>query len=356
MSLIGHRLKDWKRTLDDLAQEIGVSLEDVCNYIGSVYNEAGPSFYVKLPRKRSVYIGVGMAFGQPVEVINEWITGFAGKRKLYAKDISGDLVWIYLINANYSEWCKAREEGTDPASITKNGYNYYQHYEDFQSAAYAVFRERWDEIILRYEDTSDVEVSLGQAEFSPEFDGLKEYVATHMDAFKTAYTKPRTYLDRYVERIILTCRNHPGLHHIRSINAMRGYLDDSMINFLSGDSTAINVIDRMTGRKTVNIKHVPKNRVKYIDMGLSLGMTEYDLNELLIMMGYAPLDEESARDSALVTYLRKWEKAHPVQRKFKDKYFAGNDSIGLTEEEEHQAVEEMLQLRTEMRESAKAGE
>ena len=346
MGLTGHRLKDWRKTVDELVAETGVSLEDVCNYIGSVYNKTGPSFYVKLPRKRSVFIGVGMAFGQPVEVINEWITGFAGKRKLYAKDISGDLVWIYLINANYSEWQNGEHDA-------KNGYNYYQHYEDFQAAAYAVFRERWDEIILRYEDTSDIEVSLGQAEFGPEFDGLKEYVAAHMDAFKTAYSKPRSYLDMYVERIIMTCRNHPGLRHLRSINAMRGYLDDSMINFLSGTSNAINVIDLNTGKRTVNIKHVPKKRSKYIEMGIALGMTESDLNELLTKMGYAPLDGESDRDSELLTGLRKWEKVHPMQRKFKDKYFGGDDLIRLTEEEEHQAVEEMLHLSSEMRDLVK---
>ena len=356
MGLTGYRLKDWKQTLDDLVQETGVSPEDVCNYIGSVYNEMGPSFYIKLPRKRSVYIGVGMAFGQPLEVINEWITGFAGKKKLYAKDISEDLVWIYLINANYSDWCKAREEGADPSYIAKTGYNYYRHYEDFQSAAYAAFRERWDEIILHYEDTSDVEVSLGQEEFDPEFDGLKEYVAAHMDAFKTAYSKPRTYLDMYVERILLTCRNHPTLKHIRSINAMRGYLDDSMINFLSGDSGAVNSIDRATGKRTVNIKHIPKKRAKYIDMGLALGMTESDLNELLTLMGYAPFDENSRTDSELLVTLRKWEKAHPMQRKFKEKYFGGDDLIKLTEKEEHQAVEEMLQLRGEMRDFAEKGE
>ena len=84
-------------------------------------------------------------------------------------------------------------------------------------------------------------------------------------------------------------------------------------------------------------------------MGLSLGMTESDLNELLTKMGYAALDEESDRDSALVAGLRKWEKAHPIQRKFKDKYFGGDDLIRLTEQEEQQAVEEMLHLRSEMR-------
>ena len=82
---------------------------------------------------------------------------------------------------------------------------------------------------------------------------------------------------------------------------------------------------------------------------MALGMTESDLNELLTKMGYAPLDEESDRDSELLAGLRKWEKAHPTQRKFKDKYFRGDDLIKLTDKEENQAVDEMLHLRSEMR-------
>ena len=99
-----------------------------------------------------------------------------------------------------------------------------------------------------------------------------------------------------------------------------------------------------------------QKRAKYIDMGLALGMTERDLNELLTLMGYAPFDENSRTDSELLVSLRKWEKAHPMQRKFKEKYFGGDDLIKLTEKEEHQAVEEMLQLRGEMRDFAEKGE
>ena len=330
-----YNLKRWRNTLDTLMDEKSMSLKDICDYIGSVYNGPETSFYIKLPRKRSVFIGIGMALGQNTDVINEWITGFAGKKRLYAKDISEDLVWLYLINASLQ----------DPDR--KN--NYYQRYEEYQSVAYAVFCERWDEIVLRYEDTSDIEISLGQAEFGPEYDGIRQYVADHIDAFKTAYAKPRSYLDKYVEQILITCRTHPDLQQIRSINSMRGYLDDSMINFLTGDSNTINVIDRKTGRRTIRIKHVPKSRKKYIDLCVSLGMTTEDVDTFLGMMGYAPLELSGRDEGSLRAALDRWELAHPIQRAFKNKYIACNESYCLTEEEEHRAVEDMLQLKSDLR-------
>lgn len=94
-----YMLRSWRNTLDRLAGETGVSLEAVSEYIGAACNDGEPGFYVKMPRKRSTFIGIGMAFRQPSEVINQWITDYARKRRLYVKDISEDLVWLYLINA-----------------------------------------------------------------------------------------------------------------------------------------------------------------------------------------------------------------------------------------------------------------
>lgn len=329
-----YKLRSWKGTLDQLVQETGITLKDVCEYTGAAYNEEGVSFYLKLPRMRSSYIGIGMAFRQPLDVINSWITRYAGKKKLYVKDISEDLVWIYLINANLE----------DPSGEV----NYFRRYEEFQSVAYAVFCERWDEIVHRTEDTSDVEISLGQAEYGPEYDGIKSFVAEHIDAFKTAYHKPRAFLDAYVDKIIETCRRNPDNKTIRSLNSMRGYLDDSMINFLSGSSETINVVDRKTGKRTIKIKHIPKGRKKYISLCLSLGMTHADIDRFLVMMGYAPLEILDSDEGKLITELTEWENSHPLQRAFKDKYFSGDTAIRLTDEEEYRAVDEMLQLKTDI--------
>lgn len=331
-----HKLRKWKRTLDRLSEETGISFRDVCEYTGAAYNEDGISFYVKLPKKRSSYIGIGMAFRQSAETINEWITYYGGKKKLYAKDISEDLVWLYLINANLKD--ESRE------------LNYYRSYEEYQSAAYSIFRERWDEIILNNENTADVEIALGQAEFGPEFDGLRDFVAEHMDAFKTAYSRPRKYLDRYVESILTVCRRHPTLSGLRSLNAMRGYLDDSMINFLSGNSETVHVVNRSTGKRVINIKHIPKSRKKYIKLCLCLGMTNGDIDRYLDMMGYAPLDNDDRNEHVLITALEEWEREHPVQRKFKSRYIDGNEDAVLSKDEENKAVEQMLQLRNDLTE------
>ena len=158
-----------------------------------------------------------------------------------------------------------------------------------------------------------------------------------MDAFKTAYTKPRVFLDLYVESILSVCRTHPTLNSHKSLNSLRGYLDDSMINFLSGNSETINVIDKKTGKRVANIKHVPKGRNKYISLCMALGMTGKDIDRFLEMMGYAPLDIFSSDEGKLISALTDWERTHPVQRTFKSKYIDGNQNVPLTVQEEQQA-------------------
>lgn len=330
-------LRSWRNTLDRLAKETGISLKDVSEYIDAACSDEKPGFYVKLPRRRSVFIGIGMAFKQPVDVINQWIVDYGRKRKLYVKDISEDLVWLYLINANQND---------------KTGrINYYRRYEDYQSVAYAVFRERWDEVSLGFAETADVEVSLGQADFSSEYDGIKAFVAEHMDAFSSAYSKPRALLDRWLQQIISTCREHPEETVISSLNSMRGWLDDSMINFLSGDTSSVNVSDRRTGKKTINIKRIPKGRRKYIAMCMALGMTADDINQLLEMMGYAVIDASDSADGRLLMALTEWETAHPLQRAYKNRYFKNDVSAELTPSEEFQAVRDMLHLRRDIEET-----
>lgn len=334
-----YRLRGWRSTLDRLVTETGTSLADVSEYIGLSGGNDVPVFYTKLPRRRSTFIGIGMAFRQPAEVINQWITSYAGKRRLYVKDISEDLVWLYLINANLKD--------------TSNNTNYYQRYEEYQSVAYAVFRERWDELNIGIVETADVEISLGQADYGPEYDGIKAFVAEHMEAFSSAYSKPRTFLDTWLQQIIATCREDPEQTIISNLNSMRGWLDDSMINFLSGDCSTVNVIDRKTGKKCINIKRIPKSRRKYISMCMALGMTADDIDRLLELMGYAQLDVSDKDEGRLLASLAEWENTHPLQRAYKEMHFRGDQSIKLAPEEEYQAVREMLQLRTDVSESFK---
>ena len=334
-----YMLRRWRNTLDCLAAETGMSLAEVCDYIGAAGSDGIPVFYVKLPRRRSTYIGIGMAFRQSADVINQWITEYAGKRRLYVKDISEDLVWLYLINANLND-------NTGSA-------NYFKRYEEYQSVAYAVFCERWEEIQLGFEDTADVEISLGQAEYGPEYEGIKAFVAEHMDAFSSAYAKPRGFLDTWLQQILATCREDPEQTAISSLNSMRGLLDDSMINFLSGDSTTINVTDRKTGKRIINIKRMPKSRHKYVSMCIALGMTAVDIDRFLEMMGYAPMDVSDKDEGRLLAALMEWENTHPLQRAYKNLHFMKDESSKLSPAEEYQAVKDMLQLRSDLDETYK---
>ena len=132
---------------------------------------------------------------------------------------------------------------------------------------------------------------------------------------------------------------------------MRGWLDDSMINFLSGDASTVNVIDRKTGKRTINIKRMPKSRRKYIAMCMALGMTTDDIDRFLDMMGYGTIDVSDSEDGKLLMALTEWETTHPLQREYKNRYFKNDLSIELTPAEEYRAVRDMLQLRSDLEEA-----
>ena len=70
-----YRMKKWKQEINDLCKKTGISLEDVCTYLGVQYSSL-PSFYRKLPKHREMYIGIGMAYQLPLETINRWITKY----------------------------------------------------------------------------------------------------------------------------------------------------------------------------------------------------------------------------------------------------------------------------------------
>ena len=58
-----YMLRSWRNTLDRLAKETGISLEEVAEYIGAACSDGIPGFYSKMPRKRSTFIGID----QPVD-------------------------------------------------------------------------------------------------------------------------------------------------------------------------------------------------------------------------------------------------------------------------------------------------
>lgn len=336
---IGSKVRRWRRTLDTLLEESGRDMKWLCDYTGATYNENSVSFYEKLPKKRNTYIGIGMAFRQPPEVINSWITDFALKKKLYVKDISEDLIWIYLIRLNL--------EDPDPDA------NWFRRYEECQSVAHAAYREVWQAAISDSLSTADMDVKLDKEKHDQDFKGLTRFISVNIDSFKTAYSRPREYMNDYLNSIFR--RGFSGEQSkFANLNSLRGYLDDGMINYLSGDYSTINTYDRVSQRRTLRIKFIPKGRKFHISLCLALGMTTDEINHYLDLMGYAPLQEDDKTEGLLVRLLNEWDSSHPFQRAYKNMLLSSESE--RTEAEASYSYdantafqEELLFLREEMR-------
>lgn len=339
-------------------QETGISLEQIAEYIDSPYNGNETGFYAKLPQKRKRYIGIGMALGQPLDVINIWILKYSGKRRLYIKDVSEDLIWIYLIRLNYKTRQELQKNNNGNAVDLSTVTNYYNMYESCQTTAYVTYRQLWDEVTLGSVDTSDLEILFENVDLDDRFEGLRTFIIDNMDSFKTAYSKPRKMLDRYVGCIL---KGFVPKSSKPKLNSLRGYLDDSMINYLSGNSNIINSVDRKNGTRTLSTKHIPNNRKTHISLCLALGMTKEEVDHYLVLMGYAPLNPENEDEHNLSRALTLWEKTHPLQRAYK-MYCIGKTPEVMKSanarasgmeisgpEEMRKAAESMLQLRQDLR-------
>ncbi len=333
-----YKLKKWQNELDELVAATGFSYNYVCDYLGLHY-EGDIGFYVKQPRKRDTYIGIGMAFRRSLETINTWIETYGAKKKLYSKDLAEDLVWIYLINLN---------ENTTDSSL-----NLYSMYSECHQAAMDAYYEIWDEIIGNIIDTADVDRELAnvgeQCSASDVIAGIKDFVIKNLDAFRTAYAKPRNYLHCFLDSILETGYISIDKKPKGTVESLRGWLDDSMINYLTGSRETFNVRDNRTGRLTPYFKKMPRGRKTHIAMCLALGLTAEDINTYLEMMGFGRLTADDIDEENLIYHLEMWEDEHPVQRRFKQQYVFKTESKAMSEEEKHQAVTEMLSLRQELK-------
>jgi len=329
-----YRLRKWQEELDELTEEAGMTFQDICRYLNITYAK-GIGFYDKLPKKRTMYIGIGMALKQPLETINNWIVRYGMKKRLYVKDLEEDLPWIHLICANYRDRQSER--------------NYYDSFEQCQEAAHETYLKCWEEGISGDQMTMLVETDLQNVPFDIGYSGLRQFVMLNMDSFKTAYVKPRTMLDQYVETIINAGRKLEGSDDYVSLNALRGYLDDSMINYLSGSIDTINVVDLKSGRQTLKFKKVPKSKRAHISLALALGMPRESIDRYLTMMGFASLDAVDIEEGLLLNVLSVWEKKHPLARRFA-KAITSAEKPHFSEAEEKQAVQEMLNMRRNLKE------
>lgn len=334
-------LVQWKDELTELSAKTGVDLQQVCDYLGLSYHR-DIGFFAKIPRRRNTLIGIGMAYRLPLEEINRWLMHYGGHAKLYSRNVKEDLVWIFLISRNHED--------------RESNINYYRLFETCVGVVDDIYQQYWIDATGQQLDTSELEQALRGLPYDPALTGLKGFVIDHVETFQTAYIRPRKLLDQYTSNIL---RTRCGMERSGSLelNSLRGYLDDSMINFLSGSSDTIHVLNMKTGKRTSRVKAIPKRKKTHIAMCLALGMTTADIDEYLQMMGYGSMDAEDPDERILIKMLDAWEKSHPLQRQYKDCFIANTREPDMDQKDEIQAVRDMLRLRQDLKEEyVKRGE
>ena len=329
---MSEKLNNWRKELRRLTMDTGIREEEVCDYLDVSYSHI-TGWQKRTPVKRETLIGIGMAFRQDVDLINDWIVHYGDKRKLYAKDVLGDLVWIYLINAG----------AADPEDDT----NYFRLYDACRDSIRETDISIWNEHIEHSKDTADVENDLHKVVYDPRFAGLRAFVVENIDSFKTAYSKPRKMLRAYVQAILDT-HTEANDGQRTPVNFLRGYLDDSMINYVVGSDEHIHVRDMKSKDVTVKQRPIPKLRKTHIALCLALGMTTEEINTYLELMGYAQLHPDAEEDARLLKCLGSWEAKHPNVAKFKRAKINGETCDKINEKDSLQAVSDMLMLRSDL--------
>lgn len=290
-----YRQNKWKKEIRDLAVSRRKSVREICRYIGIPESDA-PRFWMRTPKQREYYIGIGMCLKQPLEVINRWLRQYCGSRQLYIKDAKSDLVWIYLIDASLK------------ADDSRNFFAMYGEISDQVDLAFARICNDNDGSLIDTDALYDEYRYLSYDEDSLE---LLRFVETHFENFKTAYAKPRKMLRDYLNTILA------GLNATGSrkwtLNRLRGYLDDNTINYLSGNYMCIYTTNHSDGMLTSRMKRVPRTKRAHIALGASLGMMLADLDTYLVSMGYDPLDPTDPQEGRLINLLVRWELQHPEQ-------------------------------------------
>jgi len=313
-----YRIKRWKQELKNLHDKTGISFEYVCRYMGAEILEM-PGFYRKVPKLKETYIAIGMAYKLPLSTINRWLVKYGGKKKLYVKDVLNDLIWVYLINANFAD--------------KSSDVNYYNKFEECRELIEEIYVKMNSEISDDDIDTADMDEIADNVLFDSEYLSLKKFVKDNIASFNSAYTKVKNFLNGYIENILKVKNDNRLQTRKWTLNSLRGYLDDSMINYI-----------------TSGIKYVPKNKRIHIATALALGMTTEDIDEYLELLGYAPLDGTYLEEGLLINMLEKWEEEHPEQRTFKERHIYNRVNTEMDPNDEIKAIDDMLKLRSEIKE------
>lgn len=122
-----------------------------------------------------------------------------------------------------------------------------------------------------------------------------------------------------------------------------------MINYLSGSIDTINVVDLKSGKRTLKFKKVPKSKRAHISLALALGMPRDSIDRYLAMMGFARLDAVDIEEGLLLNALSAWEREHPLAQRYA-KAVISAEKLSFSEAEEKRAVQEMLNMRQNLKE------
>ena len=204
---------------------------------------------------------------------------------------------------------------------------------------------------MLFRSTLLVEGDLQNVEWDPDYAGLQHFIMVEMDSFKTAWVKPRRMLADYVDCILEVGSSGLLPNEFNSLNSLRGYLEDGMINYLSGSIETMNVIDRKSGKRSLQFKSVPKGKKAHISLALALGMEREEIDRYLTMMGFATLDAVDMEEGFLLNALAVWEGDHPLPGEIMRAVRETDDrrKILLTPEGA-EAIRQMLDLRQDLKE------
>lgn len=275
-----YRLKKWRKELDELCENSGISKKDICLYCGKEPTST-PNFYTRKPNEKETYIGIGMAMKQTQKTIERWIKKYARKRGLYVKDCLNDLIWIYLINANVRDHSSRK--------------NYYMEFANCRTKIEETCNELWGTKEVSSVDTIRLTESAETVPYDDEYSQLVNFVADNIGAFKTAWVKHRETLNRYLDVILSTINQQEKysskicLHKLR----LEDIIDNNMRNYLAGGSY----------KNKASFVLKTRNRRSHISMCLTLGMTKVDIDEYLALLAYHPLDSTNEDEALLINFV-----------------------------------------------------
>lgn len=340
-----HRVESWREEIRALLKEKGLNENFLKQYIGRTGH-----LISKLPQQRETYIGIGMALKQDENTINNWIKRYSNKKELYVKEM-GDLVWGYLIKAALND--------PDPEN------NYFEKYEVCLAETMKEYHKIYQQLAKKKADQGNPDVANTPTDIMKEsfkkdvatFENLKVFIAKNIKQFDAAYQRSRMYIKNIVEGtlfpLMIKYEVNKELIIIVSKRSGKGRMKEcipaSYHAFFTQGQINRTIENYLTGKEGSRVRPAPISRRANISMCLCFGLSEKQINEYLGILGYEPLKAVSdINEGMLIHFLSRWDEEHPLAVKFRKKHYEGQE-ITLSEEEEKEALEQILGLKDDMR-------